>query len=83
MLWKSSEKVGFGYSGGFVVARYCASKAEPIAKFPKPPKKNILAFALNVCPMNGCDDCPKGLGFNSCFNDRSLEVTNYLRKEIG
>jgi hypothetical protein len=87
MLWKSATRVGFGYSGAFVVARYCAdAKAKPAAEYPKPPKKNLSAYALNVCPIGGCPACPKpvpGLGYNNCYNDRSLLYVNDLRKMVG
>jgi hypothetical protein len=89
LLWKSATKVGFGYAGAYVVARYCAdagTATTPVAEFPKPPAKNISAFALNVCPATGCPVCPLpivGLGYNNCYNTRALKYTNDLRKSLG
>ena len=87
MLWKSSTTVGFGYAGAFVVARYCAdAKAKPLSEYPKPPAKNISAYALNVCPLSGCKTCPTpvpGLGYNNCYNDRALKYVNDLRSMVG
>jgi hypothetical protein len=52
MLWVSATRVGFGYAGRFVVARYCAdAKADPKAQYPKPPMDNKDAYAFNVCPF--------------------------------
>jgi hypothetical protein len=41
---------------------------------------------LNVCPLKGCNECPKpikGLGYNNCYNDKALVYTNNLRKVVG
>lgn len=83
MLWKSATKVGFGYAGAYVVARYCADAK---AEYPKPPAKSVPAFALNVCPSTGCPTCPTpvpGLGYNNCYNTRALKYVNDLRKIAG
>jgi hypothetical protein len=84
MLWKSAKYVGFGYSGPYVVARYCTdATAKPLAEFAKPPLENIRAYGLNVCPNTGCVTCPKpvpGLGYNNCYNEKALKYANDLRK---
>lgn len=54
--------------------------------YPKPPAKGVTAYALNVCPVGGCEPCPKpvpGLGFNNCYNARALGYVNDLRKTVG
>jgi hypothetical protein len=72
-----------------MVARYCAdAKAVPKGIYSPPEKKNVAAYALNVCKLNGCDLCLnnkpiKGLGYNNCYNDRALGYVNGLRKQIG
>lgn len=73
VLWKSSNKVGFGYAGAYVVARYCPNpkadtKKNQYAKYPRPIANNKplgpTAYALNVCPIKtedgkgGCLKCP-------------------------
>lgn len=88
LLWKSSVRVGFGYYGQYVVARYCAKKDSKIedTPYPKPPEKGLTAYALNVCPENGCAKCPtpvKGLGYDNCYNARALKYVNNLRKMVG
>jgi len=88
LLWKSSLRVGFGYYGQYVVARYCAKKDTKIedTPYPKPPEKGLTAYALNVCPEGGCAKCPtpvKGLGYDNCYNARALKYVNNLRKMVG
>jgi hypothetical protein len=80
MLWRGSAEVGFGISGKFVVARYCATGNKPLA--------NQYQYALNVAEEGGWPACPKpipNLPFDNCFNDRALVATNLRRghAEVG
>lgn len=94
LLWKSAKTVGFGYSGSYLVARYCSdAEAIPKGTWSPPTEKNIAAYGLNVCPIGGCKGCGtsdkpsnnyiKGLGYNNCYNDRALGYLNGLRKQDG
>jgi hypothetical protein len=64
MLWKGSTKVGFGVHGKYVIAWYCASKAE-------------LADAARA-KVNIGAPCYGG-GYNKCYNGLALKYANKLR----
>jgi hypothetical protein len=74
LLWRATTEVGFGIAGNFAVARYCAGGNTPAG--------DAAAYALNVCPKDGCAKCPtkiKGLGYDNCYNKRALTAANIKR----
>lgn len=74
LMWKKSEKVGFGIKGKFVVAWYC----------PKGNTAGVKDYKKNVCKKDGCklcleDKAGKKYGYDKCYNDLALERTNIDR----
>jgi len=63
-MWRGTTKVGFGVHDKYVVAWYCASKAE-VADVAGA-KKNIGA----ACHVGG---------YNKCYNTRALKFANKSR----
>jgi hypothetical protein len=75
MMWKATEKVGFGIKGKFVVAWYC-----PKGNNPDTPKD----YKKNVCKKDQCKLCLEDkagtkYGYNKCYNDMALKKSNILR----